>query len=105
MILERCVYNENTVHKIIDHTWVVWYPLDSVIEDLECTNETLREHEFELLNININGKDEFDGSMLNDNDLAYVKTALGDLRKRLDPNRPPRIPEFGLILEDDAHDW
>jgi len=34
-----------------------------------------------------------------------INESIPALRKRLDPSRPPRIPEYALILEDDAHDW
>ena len=37
--------------------------------------------------------------------IDHIKQSIGILRKRLDPNSPPRIPEYAIILEDDAHDW
>jgi len=48
MILEKCEYNDATVYRIIGNTWVVWYPLDSVIEDIQATNEVLEGHGYVL---------------------------------------------------------
>lgn len=46
MILDKCENHEDCVHKIEGNTWLVWYPLDSVIEDLEASNEVLNSHGF-----------------------------------------------------------
>lgn len=48
MILEKSVYNDMTVHHIVGNTWLVWYPMDSIVEDLEATNSVLENLGFTL---------------------------------------------------------
>eukprot|EP00347_Sterkiella_histriomuscorum_P013552 403364277 len=106
MILEKCEYNEQTVHRIDGTTWIIWYPLESMIEDLEAANEVLVNHGFTLVNKSI--KSNHNEIHLDNIDEEYAKIineSLPALRKRLDPTQAPRIPKYALILEDDSHDW
>ena len=106
MILEKCEYNEYTVLRIDGTTWIIWYPLESMIEDLEAANEVLVNHGFTLVNKCI--KSNHNEIHLDNIDEEYAKIineSLPALRKRLDPTNAPRIPKYALILEDDSHDW
>ena len=103
--LEKLETNDKCVFKIEGDTWKVWYPLDSFIEDLDAANEVLQKYGFELYRISIKSNNEFNREGIPDETLNIIEGALPILRKRLNPNSPPRIPEYGIVLEDDAHDW
>jgi hypothetical protein len=65
----------------------------------------LRDYNFEIIDVPIKANNLFKEEGLDPETIDCIKSSLGTLRKRLDPNAPPRIPEFAMVLEDDAHDW
>lgn len=105
MILDKLENSDKCVISIDNDTWRVWYPLDGFIEDLDAANEVFAEHNFQMIGVPIKSSDTFKEDLIEPSTADHIKDTIGILRKRLDPNRPPRIPEFGMILEDDAHDW
>lgn len=106
MILEKCLHNDNTVFKIEGNTWVLWYPMDSIVEDLDATNEVLSTLGFTLNKIAIKSNmSEVKIDHIQEEYLRFINDSLPTLKKRLDIITPPRIPEYALINEDDSHDW
>lgn len=105
MVLDKLENHEQCVFSIKDDTWRIWYPMDGFIEDISAVNETLEEHEFQLVGVPIKSNGQFKEDLIEEDTIEAIKESYGVLRKRLDPHSPPRIPEFAIILEDDAHDW
>ena len=80
--------------------------MDSIVEDLEATNSVLENHGFTLQKVAIkNNVTDFPFDNIEEEYYKIINESLPSLRKRLNPNTPPRIPHYALILEDDAHDW
>jgi hypothetical protein len=48
MVLYKLEYDEKCVYQIDHDTWMTWYPLESVVEDLDAVNEVLTNHFFQL---------------------------------------------------------
>jgi hypothetical protein len=75
------------------------------VEDIDAVNEVLKDYDYELCDITIKANNTFKEDNIDKETLECIKSSLPILRYRLDPNAPPRPPEFGIILDDDAHDW
>lgn len=105
MVLQKLAYNDHSVFSIQDDTWIVWYPTDNIIEDLEAVNETLFPYDIQIVDLVIKADNKFKEDHLYTTVIEAIKGTIHLVRKRFDPNNPPRIPRYGMILEDDSHDW
>ena len=105
MVLDKLENHDNCAFSIYEETWRVWYPLDGFVEDISSLNEVLAEYDFQLATVAVKANGSFKEDEIDEETVECIKQSIGILRKRLDPNCPPRIPEYAIILEDDAHDW
>lgn len=105
IILEKLEYNDDCIIWIKDDTWVVWYPTDSIVEDVDAVNEVLKPYSLELKNLVIKSDNTFATDGLYPTLEEIIHETLPTVRKRLNPNYPPRIPTYGMILEDDSREW
>ena len=59
MVLEKLENSDKCVYTIEGDSWIVWYPNDHYIEDINAVNEELSQHGMELVDIVIKKDNSF----------------------------------------------
>ena len=72
MVLEKLEYDEKCVYQIEHDTWTTWYPLDSLLEDMDAVNEVLTNHSFQLQSFSLKPNGTLPENGLDSETFAFI---------------------------------